>query len=151
MDLVTQRVRRELQKYKNDEGLMFIVGPIEEDRMMNLDLIVDGPEGTVYEGGTFFCELRIPNAYPEKAPDIKFRTKVYHPNIESQNGRICFDMMKWNWNRTNDIKDIAEFILTVLAEPDWEATCEYEMVHQYKTDPERFAQTARDWVWRYAQ
>ena len=41
-----------------------------------------GPEGSPYEGGMFNIEIRFPTEYPFRRPDVKFTTKIYHPNVE---------------------------------------------------------------------
>jgi ubiquitin-protein ligase len=150
MTQLMQRVSKELDRYADDENLKFTVEPIE-DKITNLRVTFDGPEGTVYEGGTFFCELTIPAGYPASPPDIKFVTKVYHPNVENKNGKICLAPMKEAWKPSNDIRYVVEFVLTLLSAPDWDTPLDSEIAAQYKASPEKFAQTARDWVQKYAQ
>ena len=50
-----------------------------------------GPEDTPYAGGIFHLDIEFPNQYPFKPPAIKFITKVYHPAVETETGRICAD------------------------------------------------------------
>lgn len=50
---------------------------------------IQGPEGTVYEGGVFEIDIVIPKNYPFEPPKMKFTTKIWHPNISSQTGAIC--------------------------------------------------------------
>jgi len=42
------------------------------------------PPDTVYAGGTYTVEIKIPDTYPFKPPAIRFQTKIFHPNISSQ-------------------------------------------------------------------
>lgn len=43
-----------------------------------------GPPGTPYEGGTYCIEIKILKDYPFHPPKMRFKTRVWHPNISSQ-------------------------------------------------------------------
>jgi len=43
-----------------------------------------GPPQTPYEGGEYIVDIKIPNEYPFRPPQMRFETKVYHPNVSSQ-------------------------------------------------------------------
>lgn len=69
-------------------------------------LFVTGQKDTCYEGGTFLVDIDIPTEYPFKPPKVrpayifnqmKFDTKIWHPNISSQTGAICLDILKNEW------------------------------------------------------
>jgi len=53
-----------------------------------------GPEDTVYQGGVYQIDIQLPPEYPYKPPKMKFETKIWHPNISSQTGAICLDILK---------------------------------------------------------
>ena len=70
---------------KNENDVRFLFGTIK------------GPEDTVYEGGVFNIDIQIPSSYPFEPPKMKFITKIWHPNISSQTGAICLDILKDQW------------------------------------------------------
>jgi hypothetical protein len=49
---------------------------------------VQGPPGTVYEGGVFAVSIVLPGLYPYELSRIMFKTKIFHPNVSSQTGDI---------------------------------------------------------------
>jgi len=57
-----------------------------------------GPSGTPYEGGTFLVDIVIPANYPFEPPKMRFDTRLWHPNVSSQNGAICLDILKTEWS-----------------------------------------------------
>ncbi len=40
-----------------------------------------GPAGTPFESGTFELAISVPEAYPLVPPNIRYTTKIFHPNI----------------------------------------------------------------------
>ena len=45
-------------------------------------VVIAGPQGFPFEGGTFKLELFLPEEYPLAAPKVCFVTKIYHPNVD---------------------------------------------------------------------
>lgn len=43
-------------------------------------LLYTRPDDTPWEGGTFNLTLEFSEDYPNKAPTVKFITKMFHPN-----------------------------------------------------------------------
>lgn len=56
-----------------------------------------GPADSPYEGACLQLDIRIPDQYPFSPPVCKFVTRIWHPNISSQTGTICLDVLKENW------------------------------------------------------
>eukprot|EP00494_Astrolonche_serrata_P012608 UN12712 len=55
---------------------------------------IKGPDDTAYAGGIFNVDINIPSQYPFAPPKMKFITKVWHPNVSTQTGAICLDILK---------------------------------------------------------
>ena len=56
-------------------------GPVNEDDMFHWEALIQGPEGTPFEGGIFAAELKFPKDYPLSPPTMKFLgSGVWHPN-----------------------------------------------------------------------
>ena len=55
-------------------------GPVSEDDLFLWEALIQGPEGTPYEGGIFPAELKFPRDYPLSPPSMRFLGGVWHPN-----------------------------------------------------------------------
>ena len=55
------------------------------------------PNDSPYEGGIFFLPIDFPTDCPFKPPKIAFTTRIYHPNINS-NDSICLDILRSQWS-----------------------------------------------------
>ena len=64
---------------------------------------MDGPKYSPFEGGVFPLEIFCPESYPQDPPEVHFRCKVYHPQVNAS-GEICIHMLK-KWAKANDKGD----------------------------------------------
>jgi ubiquitin-conjugating enzyme (huntingtin interacting protein 2) len=109
-----------------------------------------GPEGTPYEGGTFYLDIRVSGDYPYTPPKIKFETKIWHPNISSQTGAICLDVLGKEWSPALTIRTALLSIQALLSSPEPDDPQDAEVAGMYLRDRPSFIQTARHWTSCYA-
>lgn len=75
--------KRLFQEYKHlttDPPDGITAGPVNEDDLFLWEAMIQGPEGTPYEGGVFPAELKFPKDYPLMPPTMKFLCDIWHPN-----------------------------------------------------------------------
>jgi ubiquitin-conjugating enzyme E2 G2 len=81
----TTAQRRLLQEYRaltNNPPEGITAGPVSEDDLLYWEALIQGPEGTPFEGGIFPAELKFPKDYPLAPPSMRFLGEVWHPNGE---------------------------------------------------------------------
>jgi ubiquitin-conjugating enzyme (huntingtin interacting protein 2) len=89
MSSAKKRLMKELAEVGKDDSSGVNAKPVTEGDLRHLIGTLQGPEGTVYEGGVFEIDITIPVQYPFEPPKMRFVTKIWHPNISSQTGAIC--------------------------------------------------------------
>ena len=84
-------------------------------------MIIDGPAGTPYEGGKFVVNIDFSDNYPFKCPAMKFKTKIYHPNIKDGTGEICDAAIKNTWVPTLNANYIIKMLKELIENPNGES------------------------------
>lgn len=80
-----KRLMRDFKRLQKDPPAGISGTPTEANIMM-WHAVIFGPEDTPWEGGTFKLNLTFSEDYPNKAPVVKFESKMFHPNIYADGG-----------------------------------------------------------------
>jgi ubiquitin-conjugating enzyme E2 D/E len=90
-----------------------------------------------------------PSNYPFKPPQVYFKTKVFHPNINAQGG-ICLDILKDQWSPALMLSKVLLSISSLLTDANPKDPLVPEIARLYVENREEFNRTAREWTQRYA-
>ena len=87
----TQKLKKEFEEFKDNAiiNLGITVGLIEKHNYHKWKATLLGPKDSSYKGGLFYLELLFPEEYPNKVPEIRFLTPIYHINVNSKNKPDC--------------------------------------------------------------
>lgn len=91
------RIKKEYREVRESSDGSGVSADLVDDSFSHWKGRLIGPSGTPYAGGTFIVDIQIPQNYPFEPPKMRFDTKVWHPNVSSQNGAICLDILKKEW------------------------------------------------------
>jgi peroxin-4 len=147
--------RRILKEYRNlcKEGAQddtILLTPLNDEDLFHWKAFIKGPIGTPFENGVFRLEITVPTQYPLEPPQVRFVTKVFHPNVHfkvkksrfqlefvgdetrislscfHQSGEICLDLLKIAWSAIFTLQSVCRAIITLLAtpEPDSPLNCD---------------------------
>jgi len=118
------------------------------DNLFVWNAIICGPEESIYESGAFQLQILFPDDYPLRPPQVRFITKVFHPNVWWEDGLICVDILKDDWTPSYDILTILHSIRLLLIDPNPLSPANLEAALLYRDNrPEynrRVLQTIQD-------
>eukprot|EP00594_Rhizosolenia_setigera_P001268 CAMPEP_0178949358 /NCGR_PEP_ID=MMETSP0789-20121207/5995_1 /TAXON_ID=3005 /ORGANISM="Rhizosolenia setigera, Strain CCMP 1694" /LENGTH=186 /DNA_ID=CAMNT_0020629849 /DNA_START=125 /DNA_END=685 /DNA_ORIENTATION=+ len=142
---------KELTEVCKDDGTSGVSATPINDNNRHLKGKIKGSEGTPYEGGVFEIEIKIPSQYPFVPPKMKFITKIWHPNISSQTGAICLDILKDQWSPALTIKTALLSLQALLCSPEPDDPQDAQVANMYKENMDLFEKTAKFWTETYAK
>jgi len=159
MSAAETRVNKELSEICKDDGTSGVIARIaEDDRRVpgklgwrHLVGCISGPSGTPYEGGRFEVDILIPKQYPFEPPKMKFNTMIWHPNVSSQTGAICLDILKDQWSPALTIKTAMLSLQALLCSPEPSDPQDAEVARMYIDKKDEFDRTAKFWTEMYAK
>ncbi|KAL6839942.1 hypothetical protein ACP4OV_029752 [Aristida adscensionis] len=146
------RVQKELTECNRDREASGVSIALRDGATIShLTGTIAGPKDTPYEGGTFLIDIRLPSGYPFEPPKMQFITKVWHPNISSQNGAICLDILKDQWSPALTLKTALLSLQALLSAPAPDDPQDAVVAQQYLADYSTFVATARYWTEAFAK
>ncbi|KAM5537345.1 hypothetical protein V8D89_009075 [Ganoderma adspersum] len=121
---VLRRLMRELNELRTNppDGIRVVVN---EDNMLDVTGIVEGPEGTPYAGGYFRVRFSFTEEFPAAPPKCWFATKIFHPNVSTA-GEICVNTLKKDWKSSYGIGHILVTVKCLLIYPNPESALDEE-------------------------
>ncbi|KAL3834258.1 hypothetical protein ACJIZ3_008994 [Penstemon smallii] len=144
--MASKRILKELTQLWEDPPSSCSAGLVAED-IFHWQATIMGPPDTPYAGGVFPVTIYLPQEYPFRPPKVVFRTKVFHPNINSH-GSICLDiLLAEHWNPAWTISKV---LCSILTDPNPDDPLVPEIAYMYKTDRSKYEATARFWTQKYA-
>lgn len=120
-----------------------------QDETRNIRFLIRGPPKSPYEKGVFEVECTVGSEWPFQPPQMKFLTKVYHPNINSS-GTICLNILKHEWSASLSLENVLLSISSLLEDPNPNDPLDSSVATVYKTDKDKFIKTAQEWTDKYA-
>jgi ubiquitin-conjugating enzyme E2 A len=124
-----KRLMRDFKRLQKDPPAG-ISGTPTEANIMLWHAVIFGPEDTPWEGGTFKLNLTFSEDYPNKAPVVKFESKMFHPNIYNDGG-ICLDILQNQWSPIYDVSAILTSIQSLLCDPNPNSPANSEAARLY--------------------
>jgi len=143
--MALKRIKKELLDIQNDLPPNYTASPVNGD-LFTWRATIFGPDNTPFKGGAFKIDIKFPQDYPFKPPRIRFVTRTYHPNINS-NGSISID---YNWSPALTVGKILEILISLLEEPDPHNPLMPEIATIYILNKKLYTEICAEWTMKYA-
>ncbi|KAG8163655.1 hypothetical protein KVR01_006952 [Diaporthe batatas] len=134
---VTKRLQTELMQLMTSPSDGVSAFPNPDGDLTKWRATIKGVDDTPYAGLEFKLSFSFPADYPYKAPEVLFRTPIYHPNVDFS-GRICLDILKTKWSAAYNIRTVLLSLQSLLGEPNNESPLNAEAAELWDKDPEEF-------------
>ncbi len=144
------RLRKEMVECGKDWEVSGVHAEPVGDSLTHLSGRIRGPMDTPFQGGIFGVDIHIPADYPFDPPKMKFTTAMWHPNVSSQTGAICLDILKDAWSPALTIKTALLSLCALLSAPEPNDPQDAQVASQYKRDYKEWCATAKYWTETYA-
>ncbi|KAF0935623.1 hypothetical protein E2562_035078 [Oryza meyeriana var. granulata] len=144
-----RRIARELWEFWLDPPPYCRPGATPVTDHFHFEVVIDGPAGTPYAGGTFPVDVWFPGDYPFRPPKLFFKTKVYHPNIDGK-GRMALDVLRDYWSPAFTINTLLLAFVSVLFDPLLDHPVNLDIAQQYKYEYELYEKKAMASTQKYS-
>jgi ubiquitin-protein ligase len=112
--------------------------------------IMQGPDGTPYEGGTSMIYLHAEERYPAFAPKARFVTRIKHPNV-SLEGRICHSIFGRDYTTDTSMSRLLDSVYGILLQAETSDPVNTTITLGYHHDQVEFNDEVREWTRMYAK
>ncbi|CAA6672738.1 unnamed protein product [Spirodela intermedia] len=93
-----------------------ISGAPQDNNILLWNAVIFGPDDTPWDGGTFKLTLQFSEDYPNKPPNVRFVSRMFHPNIYAD-GSICLDILQNQWSPIYDVAAVLTSIQVIPRNP----------------------------------
>lgn len=144
-------IQKEFELISKDDIFIQVLGlkfDLENNNIYRWNVTIPGPEDTEYKGGNFILQIVFPKDYPKNIPEFKYKTKIYHVNVDPETGYInildhyianCFSIKK-------ALMTIYSFFYVQLYGSPFDSS----KAELYRTNREMFNEKVKEWIKKYA-
>ncbi|KAH8114882.1 ubiquitin-conjugating enzyme/RWD-like protein [Phellopilus nigrolimitatus] len=150
-------LRRQLAELSRSPVESFSAGLID-DNILKWRIVIIGPQDTLYENAVLVAHLIFPDEYPNKPPEMQFKTPMWHPNIYKDDGRVCISILHppeedqygyedagERWMPVHSVESIVLSVISLLIsdEPNVDSPANVDAAKQIREDPKAYKRDVR--------
>ncbi|XP_060592493.1 ubiquitin-conjugating enzyme E2 G1-like [Ruditapes philippinarum] len=143
-------LRKQLADLNKNPVEGFSAGLKDDNDLYIWEVVIIGPQDTLFEGGMFKAELTFTKDYPQKPPKMRFITKMFHPNI-GKDGSVCISILhepgddkygyesaSERWLPIHTVETIIVSVISMLAEPNDESPANVDAAKMWREENKEF-------------
>lgn len=144
------QIQKELKELQTDPlaTLGVTAGLIKKDDFFHWNITMLGPQDTPYAGGLFFLTVDFPDDYPNSAPEVKFKNKIYHLNV-NDSGHVCISTLS-KWVKGTTMSEVLSLIFALFYKENPDSAYSDQRANLFKNDRKKFDENVREWTKKYA-
>ena len=141
---------------QNNDDLGASIGLENDDDLFKWNVLFEGPEDTLYEGGYFKARLQFPEDYPNSPPTMIFLSKMWHPNIYPD-GKVCISILhapghdemnmqekpEEKWRPILGVESVLMSVISMLNDPNIESPANLDASVQFRDDRSAYNKQVR--------
>ncbi|EGU81462.1 hypothetical protein FOXB_08044 [Fusarium oxysporum f. sp. conglutinans Fo5176] len=139
-----RRLMRDFKRMQTDPPAGVSASPVP-DNVMTWNAVIIGPADTPFEDGTFRLVMQFEEQYPNKPPQVKFISQMFHPNVYAT-GELCLDILQNRWSPTYDVAAVLTSIQSLLNDPNTGSPANVEASNLYKDNRKEYTKRVRETV-----
>ena len=159
--MAARRINKELTAWIHGKGIK--ASPLVDDDLWEWQVVIYGPEDSLYEGGIYYYKITLPKDYPFKPPEVTKLTPWLHVNNHPTAGcntdcHICLPepigavgkcgMNSWSPGRK--IYDVMQAIRHAMKNPNFDKPGDTELAALYQRDKDAYARKIQRHVVKHA-
>ncbi|KAI9296148.1 ubiquitin-conjugating enzyme, partial [Neoconidiobolus thromboides FSU 785] len=133
-----KRIVKEIQDLEDISKEPRVIVKRKEDLFEEIQVRFLPPKDSIYYPGIFQLSIKLSKNYPFSAPKVQFDTKILHPNISSETGYICLDLLSNNWSPILSLNKLILSIIVLLQSPEPSDPQDAEVAKLYLTNYSQF-------------
>ncbi|XP_039281576.1 ubiquitin-conjugating enzyme E2 L3-like [Nilaparvata lugens] len=145
-----RRLQKEVMDIKSSNTKQFQDIQMDEMNMSSLQGLLI-PATHPFNLGAFRIEITFPAEYPFKPPQLIFKTKIYHPNVD-ENGNVCLSIIRPdNWKPATRLSQIIDSLVALIDNPDAEHPVREDIAKDYIKDRNKFLKDAEQFTKNHSE
>lgn len=152
-------LRRQLAELAKNPIDLVSVGLADDANLYDWEILIMGPDGTLYEGGFFKARLVFPVDFPNMPPTMTFSCDMWHPNVY-KDGKVCISILHppgedamnsqesadERWRPILGVEQILISVISMLSDPNDESPANLDAAVQWRNDRQAFKKKVRQIV-----
>ncbi|KAK3810823.1 MAG: ubiquitin-conjugating enzyme/RWD-like protein [Benniella sp.] len=142
----TLLLKRQLKDLTRNPVEGFSAGLVDDANIFEWDILIMGPQDTLYESGFYKAVMTFPPDYPLMPPKLTFKTEMYHPNVYP-NGEVCisilhppgedkygYEQASERWSPVHTVETILVSVISMLSSPNDESPANIDAAKEWRED-----------------
>lgn len=153
-------LRNQLKELSKNPVDGFSVGLVDDSDIFQWQVMIEGPPGTLFEGGLFPAVLKFPKDYPNRPPEMFFTTpSFWHPNVYPD-GKVCISILheakedvfnqqealSEKWRPILGVESILVSVVSMLSDPNFDSPANIDASVQWRKDYDGYKKRVRKMV-----